>query len=110
MGHCERLMISKANLKKLVAIGIMGFMSVGYVVYQSRLDDVKVEGHDANDDLMENISMFSSAYESNGSNKTTGRGQRKNDKEGENPSDGTSLIGSAGAYEYSRIGKAFKHE
>ena len=101
-------MISKIILKKIVAVGVMGSMGVGYVAYESRLGDAQ-GGNDANEQLMENISMFSTSYVSS-SSKQTGYGYRKNDRKSESASDGTSLTGRAGAYSYSRIGKSYEYD
>ena len=101
-------MISKVIFKKLVAVSLMGSMSVGYVAYEHSLGDAK-DNAGANEQLMEKISMFSTSYVSNGSKKF-GYGAEKNDRKSASASDGTSLTGRAGAYSYSRVGKAYKYD
>ena len=107
-GIVSVLMISRVILKKLLSVGLMGSMGVGYVAYESRVGDAEGDGDQGNAMIM-NASMFSASYVSNGSKKSSYNYQR-NDKKTESASDGMSLTGRTGAYSYSRIGKTYKYD
>jgi len=98
-------MISKLVLKKLLAIAVVGASTVGYVSYQSGMGDLSGNGsrNDQNK-MIRNMSMFSTAYISNNSNRIGVSGKKKRGSAGYH-NDDVSLLGSKGRYDYSRIGK-----
>jgi hypothetical protein len=102
-GIVSFLMISKVIFKKLLAVAAIGASSVGYVAYQSSFGDSS--GNNKGGDyekMMQNMSMFSTAYISNDSNRVGINGKRKR---GSSNNNDVSILGGNGRYDYSRIGK-----
>ena len=99
-------MISKVVLKKLIAVTVVGSVSVGYVAYQSFFDNMEGEGKkDDYNTMIDNIGMFSVSYVSGSSSLSGGYGKAK---ENDRSSDDMSLLGSSGSYGHSRVGKVYK--
>jgi len=108
MRLCEILMISKILLKKLAAVTVVSSISVGYVAYQSIFSSAETEAGDKKDDynsMVKNMSMFSTSY-IGGTGMAGGYGRSKRKSHSSN--DETSLLGSNGSYDYSRVGTEYR--
>ncbi len=100
-------MISQTILIKLIVVGAVCSIGVSYVFYDARTDNA---GSDSTQDnaLIMKAGMFSASSVSSHSNieNDFGSGGEVNDDGSEK--DSVSLMGSAGSYRYSRVGKAYE--
>jgi hypothetical protein len=98
-------MISQVVLTKLIAVGAVCSMGVGYVVYEARTGNGKSESEQSNALIM-NAGMFAASHVSSYSSVEPDPGYGKHDGGGE--SDAVSLMGASGGYSYSRVGKTYE--
>ena len=102
-------MISQVVLAKLIAVGAVCSMGVGYVFYEARTGDGKSEGEQGNALIM-NAGMFAASHVSSHANiksDSDGSGDAESNDSG-SESDSVSLMGSSGRYGYSRVGRAYE--